>query len=126
MTSNASSHCVLPGIGLHINTLARTSKNCIISHDLVSGRQLINEPSSAAPLHSLTTGQDSLNKSLVVTSAERNIGPAENGVQNIEDVSLASGYIEEFSQSSPKKKRYVYTETFCFRLYDVFHIIPYI
>ncbi|GFS37217.1 TESMIN/TSO1-like CXC 2 [Actinidia rufa] len=104
-TSNGSSRCVLPEIGLHINALARTSKNCIINHDLASGRQLINEPSSAAPLHSLTTGQESLNKSLVVTSAERNMGHEENGVQNIEDASQAFGYIEEFSQSSPKKKR---------------------
>ncbi|PSS01423.1 CRC domain-containing protein [Actinidia chinensis var. chinensis] len=104
-TGNGSSRCVLPGIGLHLNALATTSKNCTISNNLASGRQLITESSSAAPLHSLTTGQESLNKSLTVTSAERHVGPAENGIQNIEDASLASGYIEEFSQSSPKKKR---------------------
>ncbi|KAI8010631.1 CRC domain-containing protein TSO1 [Camellia lanceoleosa] len=94
-----SSRCILPGIGLHLNALARTSKDYnIVSHEtLASGAQFINDP----------TGQEPINKSLAMISVERNMGPTENGVPGMEDVSQASGYIasEEFSQSSPKKKR---------------------
>ncbi|CAL5337631.1 unnamed protein product [Camellia sinensis] len=94
-----SSRCILPGIGLHLNALARTSKDYnIVSHEtLASGAQFIHDPA----------GQEPINKYLAMISVERNTGPTENGVPGMEDVSQASGYIasEEFSQSSPKKKR---------------------
>ncbi|GMP77126.1 hypothetical protein CsSME_00033508 [Camellia sinensis var. sinensis] len=103
---NDSSHCILPGIGLHLNALARTSKEySVVSHEtLSSGRQLINDPSSTASIHSLNTGQDQY---LAVTSMEGNMGLTESGVPGMEDASQASGYIasEELNQSSPKKKR---------------------
>ncbi|KAH7857773.1 hypothetical protein Vadar_016344 [Vaccinium darrowii] len=86
-TGTESSRCIVPGIGLHLNALARTSKNYSVSSLEV---------------------RTSLNKSFAV-STEINAIPSENGVQGIEDTSLASGYIanEEFNQSSPKKKRHV-------------------
>ncbi|XP_052191424.1 protein tesmin/TSO1-like CXC 2 isoform X2 [Diospyros lotus] len=106
---NDSSRYILPGIGLHLNALARTSKECstVCNEPLGSGRQLIDDPTSSASFRSLSTGQEPPNNSLAVTSSERNRGPAESGVQVAEDASQAPGYIasEEFSQSSPKKKR---------------------
>ncbi|KAL6971577.1 hypothetical protein U1Q18_031257, partial [Sarracenia purpurea var. burkii] len=110
-TGNDSSRRILPGIGLHLNALARTSKEYKvgISHEtLVSGSQLINDPSSSVSFHSLSAGQEPLNKSLAATSMERDKGPAESHGQGTEDASPASGYIavEEINQSSPKKKRH--------------------
>ncbi|XP_058202155.1 protein tesmin/TSO1-like CXC 2 isoform X2 [Rhododendron vialii] len=89
-TGTESSRRILPGIGLHLNALARTSKNYSISSHEV-----------------LTTDQEYLDKSPAVTSMEMRIIPYENGGQGIEDTSQASGYIanEEFNQNSPKKKR---------------------
>ncbi|KAA8548669.1 hypothetical protein F0562_000353 [Nyssa sinensis] len=106
---NDSTRCILPGIGLHLNALATTSKDCqVVKHEtLASARQLAIVPSSTASFHSLTTAQEPVTKSLAVTSVERDMDPTENGVQVAEDGSQASGYMvsEEFNQSSPRKKR---------------------
>ncbi|XP_059650667.1 protein tesmin/TSO1-like CXC 2 isoform X2 [Cornus florida] len=105
---NDSTRCILPGIGLHLNALATTSKDYNVGkhENLASGRQLTNTPNSTASLYSLTSGQEPLNKSLAATSVERDMVSAENGVQVIEDASQASGLVcEEFNQCSPKKKR---------------------
>ncbi|KAK2980633.1 hypothetical protein RJ640_011441 [Escallonia rubra] len=78
---NDSSRCILPGIGLHLNALATTSMDykVIKLDDLGLGGQLI----------------------------ERDMVSAENEISVVEDASQASGYAgnEEYSQSSPKKKR---------------------
>lgn len=109
--NNGSSRCIVPGIGLHLNALARTSKDQnIFSHEtLASGNRLINDPSSTGSFHSWNTGQEPLNKSLAVTTMERNRGDPEIQAQGTEDASPASGYVagEEISQGSPRKKRHV-------------------
>ncbi|XP_057475567.1 protein tesmin/TSO1-like CXC 2 [Actinidia eriantha] len=106
---NDSSRCILPGIGLHLNSLARTSKeyNVVSRETLASGSQLIIDPGSTASFHSLNTCQESLNKSLAVTSMERNNGPAESRFLGTKDASAGPGYIpsEDTNQSSPRKKR---------------------
>ncbi|XP_043692295.1 CRC domain-containing protein TSO1-like isoform X2 [Telopea speciosissima] len=106
---NSSSPCMLPGIGLHLNALASTSKDCrVVKHEtLASGRQLISMRSSITSFHSFTSGQITLTKSLALNSMEKEIGPADNGSLVIQDASQAStfGASEEFNPSSPKKKR---------------------
>ncbi|XP_010259114.1 PREDICTED: CRC domain-containing protein TSO1-like [Nelumbo nucifera] len=103
-----SSPCILPGIGLHLNALATTSKDCrIVKHEsLPSGRQLISMPSSIASFHSLTSGSNSL-KSMTLNSLEKDTGLADNEAQAMQDASQVSafGVNEEFNQTSPKKKR---------------------
>ncbi|KAJ4955905.1 hypothetical protein NE237_012688 [Protea cynaroides] len=105
---NSSSPCMLPGIGLHLNALATTSKDCrVVKHEtLSSGRQLISMRSSITSFHSVTSGQLTLTTSLALNSTEREIGPADNGML-VQDASQAStfGVSEEFNSSSPKKKR---------------------
>ncbi|KAG6732840.1 hypothetical protein I3842_01G197200 [Carya illinoinensis] len=108
--SGDSSRCILPGIGLHLNALATTSKDHknIKLESLSSGIQLYL-PSSTASLHSPTNSQEPLHKSLTSVSAERDTDLAENGVSHVEDASQASAYLvsEELNQNSPKKKRHV-------------------
>lgn len=108
---NDSSRCILPGIGLHLNALATSSKDYnIIKHEtLTSGRQLISVPNSSASYLSTMDGQEPVNKSLVLSSSDRETDPDENGLQVPEDTSQASAYVisEEPNQSSPKKKRHV-------------------
>ncbi|CAK9160673.1 unnamed protein product [Ilex paraguariensis] len=106
---NDSSRCILPGIGLHLNALATTSKDyTVVKHEaLASGIKIRSAHDSSASFHYLTSGQEPLNNSLVVTSSEIDIGSAENEALVVEEASRASGYevTEEFNQSSPKKKR---------------------
>lgn len=110
-TVNESSRCILPGIGLHLNALAASSKDGkVVKHETnASGKQLLITSGSAVSLHTLVTGQESVSKSLPETSRE--IVPLENSVPLMEDVSLAPGYVnsEELNQTSPKKKRHVHT-----------------
>ncbi|XP_073108056.1 protein tesmin/TSO1-like CXC 2 isoform X2 [Elaeis guineensis] len=101
------SPCVLPGIGLHLNTLATTSKDRLITQEmLVSGKQLISMPCSVGPFAPTTSGQKS--KSL---SVEKDMSSNGNEVQNLQimhdDASQvpALGNGEELNQGSPKKKR---------------------
>ncbi|XP_052207866.1 protein tesmin/TSO1-like CXC 3 isoform X2 [Diospyros lotus] len=99
---NDSSSCILPGIGLHLNALARNSEDySIVSHETSAPGPFINDPAPTVSFHSLPSGQELLNISLAATSTGTNLGPAENGVQGIEDASQA------FNQSSPKNKRHV-------------------
>ncbi|XP_047336886.1 protein tesmin/TSO1-like CXC 2 [Impatiens glandulifera] len=106
-SGNESSRCILSGIGLHLNALAKTTKDYNeVSRENLGGsaRQLINDHSSVGSFPSLPTRQE---LSLVVVSDERNIESFDNGVLVAEDASQASMYVsgEELSQNSPKKKR---------------------
>lgn len=124
---NDSSRRILPGIGLHLNALATTSKDYnIVKHEtLTSGRQLISVPSSSGSYLSTIEGQEPVNKSLALNSLDRETDPAENGFQALEDASQASAYAisEELNQSSPKKKRHVQFTHHSYR-FSIFYISP--
>lgn len=106
--SGDSSRCMLPGIGLHLNALATTSKDHknVKLENLSSGRQLYL-PISTASFPSPTDTQEPLNKSLTSPSSERDADLPENGVSHVEDASQAAVYLvsDDFNQNSPKKKR---------------------
>ncbi|XVF63063.1 hypothetical protein PTKIN_Ptkin09bG0058700 [Pterospermum kingtungense] len=106
---NDSSKRMLPGIGLHLNALALTSRdNKNIKHEILScGTQKLSFPSSSTSILPPTSGQESVDESLTSASAERETDPLENGVQLAEDACEASAYLvnDEFNQNSPKKKR---------------------
>lgn len=124
---NDSSRRILPGIGLHLNALATTSKDYnIVKHEtLTSGRQLISVPSSSGSYLSTIEGQEPVNKSLALNSLDRETDPAENGFHALEDASQASAYAisEELNQSSPKKKRHVQFTLHSYR-FSIFYISP--
>lgn len=105
-----SSRRILPGIGLHLNALATTSKdyNSIKNENFSSGRHL-SLPNSTASIHSPTASQEPLHnhKSLIPASSERDTDATDNGVQLLEDASQEPTFSEEYNQNSPKKKRYV-------------------
>ncbi|KAJ4969585.1 hypothetical protein NE237_016286 [Protea cynaroides] len=106
---NSSSRCMLPGIGLHLNTFATTSKDCGVKDEtLASGKQLISMRSSITSFHSVACGQITLTKSLALNSMDREIDSVDNGSLDMQDASQAStfGDNEEFNPSSPKKKRH--------------------
>ncbi|XWS13693.1 hypothetical protein CRYUN_Cryun36dG0059800 [Craigia yunnanensis] len=106
---NDSSRCTLPGIGLHLNALAITSRdNKNIKHEtLSSGTQKLSFPSSTTSILPPTAGQEAVHEFWTSASTERETDPVENGVQLAEDASQASAYLvnEEFDQNSLKKKR---------------------
>ncbi|KAG9129731.1 hypothetical protein Leryth_015431 [Lithospermum erythrorhizon] len=106
---STSSRCVLPGIGLHLNALAATSKDykVVKNERCTSGKQLVITPSSASNHHLLNSCQDSLSKDVDVTQSDRQIVLCENGRSSQEDDGNVSDYMvnDEFSQTSPKKKR---------------------
>lgn len=108
-----STRRILPGIGLHLNALAATSKDYVIikSESFSSGRQP-SLPNTTASIHSPTDSQEPLDKSLILASSERDTDGAENGVL-LEDGSQAPAISEEFNQNSPKKKRHVLLMTRC-------------
>lgn len=98
---------VLPGIGLHLNALARTSKDRPISQiTKTPGREFITRPCSVRPFAPATVGEKHPFK---FSDLRQNPDPSGNEVHEGQivpsDVSLipAPG-IEE--SSSPKKKRY--------------------
>ncbi|XP_021828183.1 CRC domain-containing protein TSO1 isoform X2 [Prunus avium] len=103
-----SSRCILPGIGLHLNALAKTSKDykIIKCESLAYDRQL-SLPNSTADIHSPTGGQGPGHESFSSASSERDMDVAENGVQLAHDASQEPAFLanEEFNQNSPKKKR---------------------
>lgn len=105
-----SSRCILPGIGLHLNALAKTSKDykIIKCESLAYGRQL-SLPNSTADIHSPTGGQGPGHESFSSASSERDMDGTENGVQLAHDASQEPAFLanEEFNQNSPKKKRHV-------------------
>ncbi|KAK7809619.1 crc domain-containing protein tso1, partial [Quercus suber] len=88
-----SSRCILPGIGLHLNALATTSKDYknVKHEDLSSGRQSYL-PSSTASLHSPSNSQEPFLQSLATASSERETDHGENGAAPVEDASQASAY----------------------------------
>lgn len=104
-----SSRCVLPSIGLHLNTLAITSRdNMNIKHEaLSSGRQKISFSSSTDSILPLTINQEANCESLALVLAEKEIDSSVNEIQLAQDAAEASPdlAIDEFNQNSPKKKR---------------------
>ncbi|KAM2657216.1 hypothetical protein EV1_012606 [Malus domestica] len=105
-----SARCILPGIGLHLNALATTSKDykTIKRENMAYGRQL-SLPNLAASAHSPTAGQGPGHESFSSASSERDMDGTENGVQLLQDASQEPAFLanEEFNQNSPKKKRHV-------------------
>lgn len=105
-----SASYVLPGIGLHLNALASTSKDfrAVKRETLTSGSRLISMPASVGSFDSLTAfRQKSLNQSLVPISAQGGFDSTSNAAEVV-PVSLQTPAVEigeEFNQSSPKKKR---------------------
>ncbi|KAJ7954851.1 protein tesmin/TSO1-like CXC 2 [Quillaja saponaria] len=103
-----SQRCILLGIGLHLNAVATTSKDYknIQQETLSSGKQLCL-PSSSSSLHPPATNQEHQHLLSISASSERDMDPAQDGLQLAEDGSQASAYLvsEEFNQNSPKKKR---------------------
>lgn len=97
-TANDSPRCILPGIGLHLNSIASN----LVDHKVVkhesSGRQLIIAPPSGV------YGQESITTLSDAPSLE-------NGREVVDDASEAIGFVinEDLSQSqtSPRKKRQV-------------------
>ncbi|PHT38638.1 hypothetical protein CQW23_22211 [Capsicum baccatum] len=63
-TVNESSRCILPGIGLHLNALAASSKDGkVVKHETsASGKQLLITSGSAVSHHPSVNGQESLKK----------------------------------------------------------------
>ncbi|XP_038704263.1 protein tesmin/TSO1-like CXC 3 isoform X2 [Tripterygium wilfordii] len=98
---------ILPGIGLHLNALAITSKeNNSTKHEILpSGSQQLSLPGSTAYNNS-TTIQQPVDEPLTSASTERD-APSENVAQLTEDASVATSYLvsEEFNHISPRKKR---------------------
>lgn len=106
--SSSSPH-ILPGIGLHLNTLATTQSDRMVTKETFTlNKQFISTPCSISPFPPLTYTEKSQNKSLDV---EEDQCPTGSEVQNTEathgDVSEAPefGVDENLSQSSPKKKK---------------------
>lgn len=105
---NDSTRRILPGIGLHLNALAATSKDyMIIKSEIFSSGRQPSLPKTTASIHSPTDSQESLDKSLILASSEIDTDGTENGVQLLEGGSQAPALSEEFNQNSPKKKRHV-------------------
>lgn len=107
-----SSRRVLPGIGLHLNALAATSKESkIIKSDILSSGIQIR---STASIRSPSTGLEALDKSLNSAASEIDTNATENGVQLLQDASQVPDALasEDFNQNSPKKKRQVIFTTY--------------
>ncbi|URE38618.1 Tesmin TSO1-like CXC domain containing protein [Musa troglodytarum] len=98
----------LPGIGLHLNALATTSKDRMVNKEtLASEKQIISIPCSVGSLTSTTAGRNSLRKSSAV---EKDLCPSgsEVDLQIVSDDApkdATPNIFEELSQGSPKKKR---------------------
>ncbi|KAF6138082.1 hypothetical protein GIB67_033496 [Kingdonia uniflora] len=97
--TTGSSPCLLPGIGLHLNALAATTKDSrVVKHEtLASGKRLISMPTSIASFHS--------NKPLALSSVRSDMGIAGNIFQISQDDSSGPNFGEELNESSPRKKR---------------------
>lgn len=109
--ANDPSRRILPGIGLHLNSLATSMDQKVVKHETSSGGLIISVPRSTASFHSLSVGQEPSNQLTVPSSLEKEMGSAENQVMVVEDSSQASGFVvnEELNQSSPRKKRHVWS-----------------
>ncbi|KAJ8765823.1 hypothetical protein K2173_015720 [Erythroxylum novogranatense] len=100
-----SSRHILPGIGLHLNALALTSKDGKkIKHETLSSG--ISLSSSTASFQS-PSNVNEITESLTSAAAEKDVNPIENDFTLAEDVPGESAYLvnEELVQTSPKKKR---------------------
>ncbi|KAL6008064.1 hypothetical protein ACLOJK_033570 [Asimina triloba] len=110
--------CILPSIGLHLNALATTSKDCrIVKHEpSTSGSQLISMPNAASSFSSVAAGQKLLTNSSSFKSIESNSSLVVNEVQVTEGAQQAPAFEvgEELNQISPKKKRHEDSASFCF------------
>ncbi|KAM7255841.1 hypothetical protein ACFE04_011582 [Oxalis oulophora] len=84
--SKDSSRCILPGIGLHLNSLPRSSNKAVKNEEITSGKPELNF--AAMDERGTETTDDS-------------------GAQLAENSSQPSPYLanDDFNQSSPKKKR---------------------
>ncbi|KAK9086948.1 hypothetical protein Syun_029342 [Stephania yunnanensis] len=102
----SSSTRPLPAIGLHLNALAATSKECrAVKHEIsTSGNQLPSLPSSVKSFSSLKPDREPGNKS---SDVEILSAPDANGVQvEKDDSQSAFATSEELNQSALKKKRH--------------------
>ncbi|CAN0857078.1 Protein tesmin/TSO1-like CXC 2 [Linum grandiflorum] len=99
-STSDSPRCIVPGMGLHLNSLARSLST---NENMSSG---ISLRTSLDPFNSPIIGQELL-ESLNLATSDGNLDPSENNVNLAEDVSPASAYLvnEEFGLGSPKKKR---------------------
>lgn len=108
-SDNKSSQCILPAIGLHLNALARSSKdyNANNQETSVALRLLMNDPSSHAAPDSFANDQEIIIQPLALNSADGDLGPVDGGVRVTEDAYQLSGYVgsDHLNQSSPKKKK---------------------
>ncbi|KAI9186771.1 hypothetical protein LWI28_020699 [Acer negundo] len=108
--SSGHSLSMLPGVGLHLNALAATSKNdrFVKCKTLASGRQLISMQSSMSS-DSLTSSQNILIGSSALNSMEKVSDPCDNKVKVVENAlqTFVSVCGEEDDQNSPRKKRHV-------------------
>ena len=103
-TISNSSRCMVPGIGLHLNTLATTPEERIVNHEPSPSAKLLIGPGSSVHIQPSVSGQK-----LALPSSQQDINTFENGALPVEETDDVSGYLagEELNQSSPKKKRYV-------------------
>ncbi|WOK91766.1 hypothetical protein Cni_G00457 [Canna indica] len=106
--SVSPSLCALPGIGLHLNALATTSKDRMVSKEtLASGKQLISTQSSTDPFPSTTAERNNQSECLPI---EKDLSPIEKVeelqvIHHSAEKDTAAGNCDELSQDSPKKKR---------------------
>lgn len=100
----------LPGIGLHLNALAAAAKDKIIvkRQTLNCTRQLISSPCTTSSFDYLISDTKSHTTQMAPVVVKTEAGEQKDEVQVSGDVSENSVVGEgiEFSQSSPKKKRY--------------------
>lgn len=96
-----SSRCILPGIGLHLNSVASGKIDCNVKkhENLASETQM-----------STMTGQELLPLHMISTTSEKEADESGNIV--VEDNSLALVLLnpDELNPNSPRKKRYMQLE----------------
>lgn len=106
--SSSSSH-VLPSIGLHLNSLATTlSDRMVTKESLAFGKRFISMPCSISPFPPIPAGAEYLNKSLDVGKDQCPTGSEgwDVGVPHDDAFEAPDNAIDEnLSQNSPKKKK---------------------
>lgn len=104
-----SSSCMIPGIGLHLNALASTTKDTrVVKHaTLNSGKELIRMPSSLSSVYSLSSEQNPLCMSSGLSTIKSDTSSSGNDLQGFLDASRVSIFRagEDLNETSPKKKR---------------------
>ncbi|KAK3200607.1 hypothetical protein Dsin_024022 [Dipteronia sinensis] len=107
--SSGHSLSMLPGVGLHLNAVAATSKNgrFVKCKTLASGRQIICMRSSMSS-DSLASSQNTLIGSSALNSMEKVSDPCDNKIKVVENALQTSVSVgrEEDDQNSPRKKRF--------------------